>query len=183
MSVVVIGAVSQNGVYANGSGGMPWYSKIDLENFRRQTLGYTVVMGRRTWDSLPEGRRPLDGRQNIVVSSSMEEQGSVRAVRSLSDALRSATGEKVFIIGGAGLWDEALASGIADAALITVVGVQIYSGEGPQFFTQFTDLSRHYPHMQARAHTTSYADVKIGPDTVRDAEHRFLSYTKHGERP
>lgn len=183
MSVVVIGAVSQNGVYANGSGGMPWYSKSDLENFRRQTMGHTVVMGRKTWESLPSSKRPLDGRQNIVVSASMEEQGSVLAVRTLHDALRCATGEKVFVIGGVRLWDEALASRIADAALITVVGVPLYSAEGLQFFTQLTDLAKHYPHMQARAHTTMYADVKIGQDTVRDAEHRFLSFTKHGQRP
>lgn len=183
MSIIVIGAVSENGVFASGAGGMPWHSKIDLENFRRQTLGHTVVMGRKTWESLPSGKRPLDGRENIVVSSSMEEQGSVLAVRNLRDALSRATRQHVFVIGGKGLWHEALASGIADAALITVVGVQLYSAEGLQFFTQLTDLSRHYPHMQPRAHTTLYADVKIGPDTVRDAEHRFLSYTKHGERP
>lgn len=183
MSIVVIGAVSQSGVYASDTLGMPWRSQHDLSNFRLQTLGNTVVMGRKTWESLPKEKRPLDGRENIVVSSGMEEVGNVRAVRSLREALARARGPQVFIIGGARLWHEALTQGIVDSALITVIGVSMYDGGGMQFFPQFLDLERYFPHMKPRAHMESRADVKIGPDTVRDATHRYLSYTKNGERP
>lgn len=58
-------AVSRNGVIGR-EGGLPWHISSDLKRFKEITMGKPVVMGRRTWDSLP--RRPLPGRRNIVIT-------------------------------------------------------------------------------------------------------------------
>lgn len=71
----VPGAASLGMIWAEARGGaigragdMPWHLPEDLAHFKRSTLGDPVVMGRRTWESLPERFRPLPGRANIVVS-------------------------------------------------------------------------------------------------------------------
>lgn len=58
-------AVSRNGVIGR-EGGLPWHISSDLKRFKEITMGKPVVMGRKTWDSLP--RRPLPGRRNIVIT-------------------------------------------------------------------------------------------------------------------
>ncbi len=70
----VIGAIwaqTTNGVIGR-DGGMPWSLPEDMAFFRRTTTGHPVIMGRRTWESLPERFRPLPGRTNIVVTSAPE---------------------------------------------------------------------------------------------------------------
>ena len=54
-------------------GDMPWYAPEDLAHFKKVTLGAPVIMGRRTWESLPPRFRPLPGRTNIVISRSVTE--------------------------------------------------------------------------------------------------------------
>jgi dihydrofolate reductase len=63
--VALVYAVSQNGVIGK-AGGLPWHIPSDLKWFKAVTLGKPVIMGRKTWDSLP--RKPLPGRVNIVIS-------------------------------------------------------------------------------------------------------------------
>ena len=58
-------AVSKNGVIGR-EGGLPWYISSDLKRFKEITMGKPVVMGRKTWESLP--RKPLPGRRNIVIT-------------------------------------------------------------------------------------------------------------------
>lgn len=90
------------------AGGIPWKVKGDLERFKRLTMGNTVVMGRKTYESLG---KPLAGRYNIVVSSTMEETPGVVVVRSPLEAIEEygerGTGD-MFIIGGANLYWEFL---------------------------------------------------------------------------
>ena len=66
-TLVLVAAVARNGVIGRG-GVMPWHLPEDLAHFRRTTQGLPVLMGRRTWESLPERFRPLPGRRNIVVT-------------------------------------------------------------------------------------------------------------------
>ncbi|MBG6081396.1 dihydrofolate reductase [Rubrivivax gelatinosus] len=66
-TVVLVAAVARNGVIGR-DGVMPWHLPEDLAHFRRTTQGLPVLMGRRTWESLPERFRPLPGRRNIVVT-------------------------------------------------------------------------------------------------------------------
>ena len=63
-ALVLIAAVASNGVIGRDNA-LPWRLKADLAHFKRTTLGYPVVMGRKTWESLG---RPLPGRTNVVVS-------------------------------------------------------------------------------------------------------------------
>ena len=65
MSLTLILARAANGVIGKG-GGIPWHISDDLQRFKALTMGKTIVMGRKTWDSLP--KKPLPGRRNIVVT-------------------------------------------------------------------------------------------------------------------
>ena len=66
MTVIsLVYAISRNGIIGN-DGGLPWKVSADLKNFKAVTMGKPIIMGRKTWDSLP--RKPLPGRANIVVT-------------------------------------------------------------------------------------------------------------------
>ena len=110
MRVSIIVAVAENGVIGR-DGELPWHLSADLQRFKRITMGHTIVMGRRTWESID---RPLPGRKSIVVSRQTDyETGFENVTRagSLYDALQLAAAsgdEEAFIIGGAELYREAL---------------------------------------------------------------------------
>jgi dihydrofolate reductase len=67
-TVGMVWAQARDGVIG-ADGGLPWHLPEDLALFRRLTMGSTVVMGRRTWESLPDRFRPLPGRTNVVLTS------------------------------------------------------------------------------------------------------------------
>ncbi len=102
----IVAAVARNGVIGAG-GGLPWRLPEDLKRFRALTRGHAVVMGRRTWESLPG---PLADRQNIVVTSHASYVApGARIVPGLDEALRAVElPPPAFCIGGAVLYREAL---------------------------------------------------------------------------
>ena len=105
MVLGLIYARAANGVIGKG-GKLPWHIPEDLAHFKRVTLGAPVIMGRRTWDSLPPKFRPLPGRRNIVVTRQADwhVDGAERAA-TLEQALASCAQEpKAWIIGGAELY-------------------------------------------------------------------------------
>ena len=114
----IIVAVSDN--HAIGSGNkMPWHISEDLKYFKRITSGGTVIMGRKTFESLPKGGLP--NRKNIVLTT-LPEAGFVNcfACESMHDALDLCEKEQdIFIIGGALVYRQAL--GIADKMYLTRV--------------------------------------------------------------
>jgi len=93
-------------------GTMPWHLPEDLAHFQALTRGHTVIMGRRTWESLPPRFRPLPGRTNVVVTRRDTVPGA-HVASSLPEAMDLARGldpgATVWVIGGAGLFAEALA--------------------------------------------------------------------------
>jgi dihydrofolate reductase len=97
----MIWAQSRNRVIGDG-GSIPWHLPEDLAHFRRTTLGSVVVMGRRTWESLPEAFRPLPGRDNVVLTSSPVPFDGARAFGSVSDVLASY--DDFWVIGGAAVY-------------------------------------------------------------------------------
>jgi dihydrofolate reductase len=111
MLVSIIAAVAQNGVIGR-LGRLPWRLSADLQRFKRTTMGHTLVMGRRTWESIG---RALPGRRTVVVTRRPGyriEDASVESAASLEAALKLATaaGEReAFIVGGGELYREALA--------------------------------------------------------------------------
>ncbi|MFB9310255.1 dihydrofolate reductase [Agromyces hippuratus] len=103
----LIWAEAHGGVIGAG-GVMPWHLPEDLAHFKAVTLGSPVVMGRKTWDSLPERFRPLPGRANIVVTRNEQwaAEGAVRA-GSIDEALAAAAAsgpEWIWGIGGGELY-------------------------------------------------------------------------------
>ncbi|MET0447384.1 MAG: dihydrofolate reductase [Aeromicrobium sp.] len=90
-------------------GGMPWHVPEDLAHFRSVTSGAPVIMGRRTWESFPPRFRPLPGRRNIVVTRDAAWSGDgAETAGSLDAALALAGDGRVWVIGGAGLFREAI---------------------------------------------------------------------------
>lgn len=105
--ITLILAMADNGVIGN-KGVIPWRIGEDLKRFKRLTLGKPVVMGRKTWDSLP--KKPLPERSNIVVTRSpaWHGEGALAAI-SLEDALAKAgQAPEVMVIGGAEIYRAAL---------------------------------------------------------------------------
>ena len=130
MRVALVAAVARGGVIGRDSG-IPWRLPEDMQRFRTITMGHPVVMGRRTWESLPDQFRPLPGRGNVVVTrnSDWSAQGADRA-GSIEDALRLLEGEDtVFVIGGGEIYAAALPS--ADELLLTEIDAEI---EGDTYF-------------------------------------------------
>ena len=117
--ISIVAAVADN--YAIGKGNkLPWHLPADLKHFRELTTGHAVVMGKRTFESLPNG--PLPNRRNVVLTSVMSEgvnEGYFEA-DSLEDAFYLCEKEeKVFIVGGAAVYRQSLE--IADSLYITWV--------------------------------------------------------------
>ncbi|MBR5520761.1 MAG: dihydrofolate reductase [Oscillospiraceae bacterium] len=111
-------------------GKMPWHIPQELKHFREVTMGGAVVMGRRTYESIG---RPLPGRLNIVVSSTMKYTGeNLLTADSLPQAIELAGDRDVFISGGRRLYREAL--DIVDIMYITEIDADV---EGDTYFPEF----------------------------------------------
>jgi dihydrofolate reductase len=100
----LVWAQSANGVIGR-DGTLPWHLPEDMKHFRALTTGATVLMGRRTWESLPPRFRPLPGRRNVVLSRTPQE--GVETFPDLRQALAAASGD-VWVIGGASVYLAAL---------------------------------------------------------------------------
>jgi dihydrofolate reductase len=125
MHVSIIAAVAENGVIGRG-GQLPWRLSEDLRRFKSLTMGHTIVMGRRTWESIG---RPLPGRRMIVVSRQPDYRVEIDAVQmaaSLDAALELAAAagdDEAFVVGGAELYREAMPR--ADRLYLTRVHAQV----------------------------------------------------------
>lgn len=111
MEIALIYARAANGVIGK-DGSMPWHLPEDLAHFKALTQGCPVIMGRKTWDSLPVRFRPLPGRANIVVThqnawheNGVQRTSSLREALSLAEQTGSAT---AWIMGGAQIYAQAL---------------------------------------------------------------------------
>jgi dihydrofolate reductase len=120
MELVLLAAVARNGVIG-GDNDLLWRLPEDLRFLRDTTMGHPVIMGRRTWESLPERVRPLPGRRNIVIS---RDAGYVAPGAELVGSLDAALqlvhdAPHAFVLGGAQLY--ALALPRADRLLLTEI--------------------------------------------------------------
>ena len=149
-TLALIAAVPRNRVIGRG-GELVFRESEDQKHFRRVTLGCPVIMGRKTWDSLPPRFRPLPGRSNIVVTRNAQwsAEGALRA-GSLDEAVSLAgDASKVFVIGGADLY--ALALPQADELVLTEIDADL---EGDAWFPE-------WPRAQFRQ-TFSEPHVTVG---------------------
>lgn len=100
-SVSMIVAASENGVIGK-DGDMPWRLSADLKNFKKITTGHTIIMGRKTWDSI---QRLLPGRTTVIVTrrQDFEVDGAI-VVNSLEEALLATDDDSPFVVGGAEIY-------------------------------------------------------------------------------
>lgn len=103
MEINMIVAVGSGGEIGR-QGSLIWHISSDLRRFKALTMGHTVIMGRKTWESLP--KKPLPGRRNIVISRNPDFPApGAEVVSSPEKALRLAGDEDVYIMGGAQIYN------------------------------------------------------------------------------
>jgi dihydrofolate reductase len=141
--IALIAAVARNGAIGLGNE-LIFRERADLQHLRQVTMGCPVIMGRKTWDSLPHKFRPLPGRRNVVVSRNPEfiAEGAVTATSLQAALATAADAPKVFVLGGAQLY--ALALPLAHSLVLTEVDADL---PGDVFFPpwpreQFVQTSR-----------------------------------------
>ena len=142
--LTLVAARARNGAIGRG-GAIPWSAPEDLAFFQRETLGGALIMGRRTWDSLP--RKPLPRRLNIVVTSrpgdhDVPDDGGAALFPSLDEAV-AAAGEaghaRIYGIGGARIYEGLMPQ--ADRLLITEVALDVTGAD--TFFPAFDPADWH----------------------------------------
>lgn len=123
MRVSLVLAVAENGVIGKDNQ-LPWHLPADLKFFKQLTSGNTVIMGRKTYESIG---RPLPNRRNLVVSRNEGfTAAGVEVYTSLGDALKSSLGEdEVFVIGGGTIYSKALELDVVERIYMTLVHADI----------------------------------------------------------
>ncbi|MCL4387084.1 dihydrofolate reductase, partial [Patescibacteria group bacterium] len=135
--ISLIVAVDQNRGIGK-SGKMPWYIPADFKRFKEITMGHPVIMGRKTFESIPG---PLPGRTNIVISRNHFEQKDSIAANSLEQAIEKAKNapgsDEIFVIGGGQIFQEAI--NIADKIYLTLIK---QSFDVDTYFPDYSDFKK-----------------------------------------
>lgn len=132
MKKIIIAAVAKNNVIGRSTGEMPWNSKEEFKHFKESTFGFPIIMGRKTLESLG---KPLEGRLNIVLSKNVNLRQKFKEIIILNSLKKAyeyceaANNEKVFVIGGGQIFNEAIAH--ADEMIISYMD---FEAEGDVFF-------------------------------------------------
>lgn len=145
------------------NGVMPWHLPEDLAHFKQHTQGCPVIMGRKTWESLPPRFRPLPGRRNIVISRRTDWQAEgAELADSLQAAQRLCAGsDVVWVIGGAQIYTQALP--LAQRVVMTQIDAE-YAGDAfaPELGPEWQEVSRH-PHETAKGLKYSFVTFDRQP--------------------
>ncbi|MEP6835553.1 MAG: dihydrofolate reductase [Gemmatimonas sp.] len=158
-------ARAANGVIGHNNA-LPWHLPEDLAHFRKLTLGAPVIMGRRTWDSLPPRFRPLPNRVNIVVTRQADwsAEGAVRAatlVEAIEHAAQSGAPE-IWVIGGAQIYAES--APLATRVIITEIDRE-FDGDAfaPTFGAEWHETARE-SHVSASGLPFSFVTLERESD-------------------
>ncbi|MBF6172702.1 dihydrofolate reductase [Nocardia blacklockiae] len=140
---------------------IPWRVPEDLAHFKQVTSGHPVLMGRRTWDSLPERFRPLPGRRNIVITRQPDwsAPGAERA-GSLEEALKLADADPTWVMGGGEIYRAAMP--YATELMVTEVDTEV-AGDA------------YAPHIGPEWHPASDSDWQESTTGLR---YRWLRYVR-----
>lgn len=144
MELKLIYARSRNGVIGR-DGQLPWHLPADLAHFKQTTLGQAVVMGRKTWDSLPERFRPLPGRTNIVITRQKDWQAPGALVaHSLAQAMSLCPEPgPLWVIGGAEVYAQALP--LASTVVVTEIDMETQGdAHAPPLGAEWKETSRQF---------------------------------------
>ena len=163
-AVSLIAAVARNGAIGQG-GELIWRESADQKHFRKVTLGCPVIMGRATWNSLPERFRPLPGRRNIVLTRNpaWHAEGADAAASFDAALALAADGPKVFVIGGVQAYASALP--IATELVLTEIDADL---PGDTFF----------PPWDRAAFARTAFETHLDSQGV---SYSFTTYTKIGD--
>jgi dihydrofolate reductase len=135
---IIIAAVAKNGVIGRSNGEMPWHSKVEFQHFKTTTIGFPIIMGRKTFESLGN---PLKGRLNIVLTKNNELKDkfpdiivfdNVDEVYSYCEDKKF---EKIFLTGGGSLFPVFMND--ADEMIISIMD---FDAEGDIFFPEINDI-------------------------------------------
>lgn len=137
MKKIIIVAMTQDRAIGK-EGDIPWHYPEDLKHFKETTLGFPVIMGRKTYESFPESVKPLPKRQNIVLTRSpekIEQEENLEIAKNLKNAFKIAkktNKNKLFIIGGENVYKQTLDD--ADELIITKIPESV---DGDSHFPEF----------------------------------------------
>ena len=161
MKLALIAAVARNGAIGRDNE-LLWKEPQDQRHFAATTRGHAVLMGRKTWDSLPQRYRPLPGRRNVVVTRQAGfAAAGAETAPGLDDALqRLQAVPLVFVIGGAQLYAQALPR--ADELVLTEIDADL---DGDTFF----------PAWERRDFVEAVREAHVGADGTRFA---FITYRR-----
>ena len=155
----LIYARAANGVIgANNS--LPWHLPEDLAHFKRHTLGCPVIMGRKTWDSLPTKFRPLPGRLNLVVTLQPDWQAQgAQAAASLQNAIaQCGDAPDAWVIGGAQIYAQALP--MAHSVVVTEIDLQVHGDAfAPELGKEWREGNRE-SHVSAKGLPYSFVNYQ-----------------------
>ena len=137
MKKIIISAVAKNGVIGRSNGEMPWHVKEEFQHFKNTTLGFPILMGRKSFDTLG---KPLKGRLNVVITNNseykvpFEEVKIFHSLQKAVDYFDSLNQDKIFIIGGGQIYKQAIS--FADEMIISTMD---FEAEGDVLFPQFDE--------------------------------------------
>lgn len=161
MEVNVIVAAGRGGEIGR-NGDLIWHISADLKRFKALTMGHPVIMGRKTWDSLP--KHPLPGRRNIVVTRNTDfEAPGAEVASSPEEAIRIAGDSDVFIMGGAQLYNAFMP--LATRFHITEIDADCHDADA---FIPFPLDPKEWA-------LTEISDTQTSPDNIH---YRYATYEK-----
>ena len=137
MKKIIISAIAKNGVIGRSSGEIPWHSKQEFQHFKNTTLGFPVLMGRVTFESLG---KPLKNRLNIIISRNKKLHylfTDIKIFNELDEAYsfcEKQNYDKIFIIGGAKIYSQAIE--IANEMIISIMDFEV---DGDVFFPKIDE--------------------------------------------
>jgi dihydrofolate reductase len=162
MNLNLIYARARNGVIGRNNA-MPWHLPEDLAHFKQTTMGCPVLMGRKTWDSLPARFRPLPGRVNVVLTRNQNwKENGCQRFSDMESALQSLKDHpEIWVIGGAQIYAQALP--LARRVVVTEIDAD-FEGDAfaPDLGPQWTEVARSR-HVSATGLQYSFATYQQTP--------------------
>ena len=157
--VSIIAAVAENRAIGKNNQ-LLWHIKEDMKHFSSMTMGHPVIMGKKTWDSIPEKFRPLPGRTNIVITRdvSFSDPGCLVA-HSIEEAIekgKEIDQQEIFIIGGGKIYELGLP--YADKLYLTMVKGGF---EADTFFPEYTSFFKEISREEHEEDGYQYAFVEL----------------------
>lgn len=155
MKIIIISAIAQNGVIGRLNGAMPWHVKEEFRHFKQTTIGFPILMGRKTFETLG---KPLKGRENILITRdenykcNFEEVKIVHSLKEGIEHCKITSPEKIFIIGGGEIYKQAI--DIADEMIISYMK---FNGEGE---INFPEISENVWKVNSRDDVEKFEIVK-----------------------